>query len=107
MKKLLIRRALAVDPALGPEKVRDLLAENGRITRISAGMTPPRGCVVVDARGLWLFPGFIDAHAHAREPGGEKAEDFRSFGRAAAAGGVTTALAMPNTSPPCDSPALL
>lgn len=107
MKKLLIRRALAVDPALGPEKVRDLLAENGRITRISAGITPPRGCAVVDARGKWLFPGFIDAHAHAREPGGEKAEDLRSFGLAAAAGGVTTALAMPNTSPPCDSPTLL
>lgn len=107
MRKLLIRRALAVDPALGPEKVRDLLAENGAITRISAGITPPRGCAVVDARGKWLFPGFIDAHAHAREPGAAKAEDFRSFGRAAAAGGVTTALAMPNTSPPCDSPALL
>ncbi len=107
MKKLLIRRALAVDPALGPERVRDLLAENGAITRISAGITPPRGCAVVDARGLWLFPGFIDAHAHAREPGGEAAEDFRSFGRAAAAGGVTTALAMPNTSPVCDSPSLL
>ncbi|KAF0125985.1 MAG: dihydroorotase multifunctional complex type [Elusimicrobia bacterium] len=107
MKKLLIRRALAVDPALGPEKVRDLLAENGRITRISAGITPPRGCAVVDARGKWLFPGFIDAHAHAREPGGEKAEDFRSFGLAAAAGGVTTALAMPNTTPPCDDPSLL
>ncbi|MDQ7773882.1 MAG: dihydroorotase [Elusimicrobiales bacterium] len=107
MKKLLIRRALAVDPALGPERVRDLLAENGRITRISASITPPRGCVVVDARGKWLFPGFIDAHAHAREPGGGKAEDFRSFGLAAAAGGVTTALAMPNTSPACDSPGLL
>lgn len=107
MKKLLIRKALAVDPASGQERVRDLLAENGRITRISAGITPPRGCAVVDARGKWLFPGFIDAHAHAREPGGERAEDFRSLGLAAAAGGVTTALAMPNTSPPCDSPALL
>lgn len=107
MRKLLIRRALAVDPALGPERVRDLLAENGTITRISAGITPPRGCAVVDARGKWLFPGFVDAHAHAREPGGEKSEDFRSFGAAAAAGGVTTALTMPNTSPVCDSPILL
>ncbi len=105
--KLLIRRALAADPALGPEKVRDLLAENGRITRIAAGITPPRGCAVVDARGLWLFPGFVDAHVHAREPGDGKAEDLRSLGRAAAAGGVTSALAMPNTSPPCDSPSLL
>lgn len=55
---------------------------------------------IVDAAGLLIFPGLIDVHIHAREPGGEHKEDWYSATCAAVAGGVTTVLAMPNTSPP-------
>jgi dihydroorotase/allantoinase len=58
---------------------------------------------VVDASDRLVLPGIVDTHVHAREPGQEEREDFRTASRAAAAGGVTTFLAMPNTEPPIDS----
>jgi dihydroorotase len=60
---------------------------------------------VLDARGCWVLPGLIDMHVHLREPGGGDAEDIASGTRAAAAGGFTTIMAMPNTQPPLDSAA--
>lgn len=54
----------------------------------------------VDARGLWMFPGVIDSHVHSRDPGLTHKEDFLHSTRAAAAGGVTTVLEMPNSVPP-------
>jgi len=53
----------------------------------------------VDCRGLWVLPGAIDAHVHGRDPGFPDKEDFASLTAAAAAGGVTTVLDMPNTLP--------
>ncbi len=106
MRKLLIKNGLLVDPELG-ERRADLLVSGGRISKVSRGMAPPAGCQTLDASGLLVFPGFIDAHVHAREPGGEAAETLATAAAAAAAGGVTSALLMPNTSPPLDSPALL
>jgi dihydroorotase len=60
----------------------------------------------VDARGLLLFPGFIDPHVHSRDPGLTQKEDFAHSTRAAAAGGVTTILEMPNAIPPVTSAAI-
>ena len=59
-----------------------------------------RGVDVVDASGMYVFPGFVDEHVHFREPGYEWKEDFSTGSAAAAAGGVTTVLEMPNTVPP-------
>lgn len=57
----------------------------------------------LDAAGCWVGPGFVDLHTHLREPGQEWKEDIESGRRAAAAGGFTTVVAMPNTDPPIDS----
>jgi dihydroorotase len=62
---------------------------------------------VVEAAGLWLLPGLVDLHVHLREPGGEGKETIASGTRAAAAGGVTSLVAMPNTNPPIDNQALV
>lgn len=106
MRSLLIKNGLLVDPVSG-EKHADLLISDGRIARRGARLAPPPGCEIFDAAGLWVFPGFIDAHVHAREPGAPDAETLASAAAAAAAGGVTSALLMPNTSPAMATPALL
>lgn len=103
---LLIKNGLLVDPVSG-EKRGDLLVAGGRIVRAAPRIKPPAECEVFDASGLWVFPGFIDSHVHAREPGAEAAETLRSAAEAAAAGGVTSVLLMPNTSPAMSTPALL
>ncbi|OGR77005.1 MAG: hypothetical protein A2X32_06905 [Elusimicrobia bacterium GWC2_64_44] len=103
---LLIKNGLLVDPVSG-ESRRDLLVSGGRLAFPSRNSPHPPGCEVFDAAGLWVFPGFIDAHVHAREPGAEAAETLASAAAAAAAGGVTSALLMPNTSPAMATPALL
>lgn len=107
MPRLIIKNALVIDPAQKIEQKLDILVEDGRIRSLGAGMKPPAGCAVHDAADLWLMPGAIDMHVHAREPGMEKAEDLFSAARAAAAGGITSILAMPNTSPAIDSASLL
>ncbi|HCC47473.1 MAG TPA: dihydroorotase [Elusimicrobia bacterium] len=106
MRSLLIKNGLLVDPVAGENRA-DLLISDGRIARLEARLAPPPGCEIFDAAGLWVFPGFIDAHVHAREPGAEDAETLASAAAAAAAGGVTSALLMPNTSPAMATPALL
>lgn len=103
---LLIKNGLLADPVTGVRR-GDLLLRGGRIARVSARLAAPRGCRVFDAAGLLVFPGLIDVHVHAREPGGEAAETMATAAAACAAGGVTSALLMPNTSPPLASPALL
>lgn len=106
MPQLLIKNGLLVDPRLG-ESHSDLLLADGLIVRVGRRLAAPPGCEVFDASGLWVFPGFIDVHVHAREPGAEAAETLESAALAAAAGGITSVLLMPNTSPPMAKPALL
>ncbi len=108
--RLLIKNGLVVDPSQDLEAVRDVLIENRRIARIAPGLSRSRalkGVPVLDARRRWVTPGLIDIHVHLREPGDGGAETIASGTRAAALGGITTVLAMPNTRPPMDSPALL
>ena len=85
------------------ETVRDggvVVGETGRIERVmDAGEVPPASDTVINARGLLLFPGFVDAHVHMRDPGATHKEDFNSGSIAAACGGVTTVMCMPNTNP--------
>lgn len=81
----------------------DVLIEGETIAAIGLSLSAPPGAQVVDADGLLILPGLIDPHVHLREPGGEHKEDWTTGTRAALAGGFTTVLAMPNTSPPISS----
>lgn len=74
--------------------------EDGVIVEIGSSASMPPAERKIDAEGLLVFPGVIDEHVHFREPGFEHKEDFRTGSMAAAAGGVTTVLDMPNTEPP-------
>lgn len=98
MSTLLIRNARIARPD-GTLLDGDLLCDNGSIARIDAALDI-EGDQSIDARGMLLLPGIIDAHVHFREPGHEYKEDLFSGSRAAAKGGVTSFLEMPNTDPP-------
>ncbi|MCE0482719.1 MAG: dihydroorotase [Methylacidiphilales bacterium] len=100
---LFIRGGRIIDPASGRDEVGDLLVEEGRI---AAGTAKPKdsSMPVIDAKGLIVAPGLIDMHVHLREPGGGQKETIATGSRAAAAGGFTSILAMPNTNPPADGP---
>ncbi len=77
-----------------------MLVEGPRIAALApAGSLPAAGAQVVEGRGLWLLPGFIDDHVHLREPGLEHKEGFASGTRAAAAGGITTLFEIQNNPP--------
>ena len=80
-----------------------VLIEDGLIAACLRGRDRASADVVIDAHGRLLFPGFVDAHVHMRDPGQPHKEDFGSGSIAAAVGGVTTVMCMPNTSPPLDS----
>jgi dihydroorotase len=89
---------------------KDILVEDGKIADIASGLDKKSGFAGVarlDAREAWILPGLVDMHVHLREPGREGDETIATGTRAAARGGVTTVLAMPNTEPPVDNPALV
>jgi dihydroorotase len=98
-----IRGGRIIDPASGRDEIGDLLVTEGRVSESTAA---PRdsSVPVIDAQGLIVAPGLIDMHVHLREPGGTQKETIASGSRAAAAGGFTTIVAMPNTTPPADGP---
>ena len=79
----------------------DILLEGSRISRVANGIND-RADTVIDAAGRLVMPGIVDMHVHLREPGREDKETIASGTRAAAKGGVTSVLAMPNTSPAID-----
>ncbi len=105
MSRLLVAGGRLVDPASNRDGVFDLLLEEGVVARVGAGLDAA-GTKVFDASGLLVFPGFIDLHAHLREPGREYAETVATGLKAAAAGGFTAVCAMPNTDPVNDSRAI-
>jgi dihydroorotase len=105
MSRLLIRGGRILDPATGRDEPGDLLAEDGRIVAVGRSLDG-RGAEVLDAEGGWIAPGFVDLHAHLREPGQEYKEDIASGGRAAVAGGFTAVACMANTHPVNDDPAM-
>lgn len=103
MNRLLIRSARIFGSASGTDFVGDLLTEGEKIVSVG-GCAPSSGAEVIDAHGLCAAPGLVDMHVHLRDPGQIQKEDILSGCRAAAAGGVTSLLCMPNTVPPVDSP---
>jgi len=105
--RLLIKNGYVVDPAQGTNTGKNLFIEDGRVVDLmSYSDSVPEGAEVIDATGLIVAPGFIDMHVHLREPGQEYKETIASGASAAAAGGFTTACAMPNTDPINDNPAV-
>jgi len=81
----------------------DILIENEKIIAVDIDITAEHA-QIYDAKELLVFPGLIDPHVHLREPGGEHKEDVTTGTQAALAGGFTTVLAMPNTSPAITTP---
>ena len=98
MSRLLLRGGRLVDPAAGRHGRFDVLLEDGVVAEVAERLEAG-DAEVFDVSRLLVFPGFIDLHAHLREPGREYAETIATGLRAAAVGGFTAVCAMPNTSP--------
>jgi dihydroorotase len=103
--RLLIRGGRLLDPAAERDEPGDLLLVDGRIAAAGRGLDA-RGAELLEAEGAWIAPGFIDLHAHLREPGQEYKEDIASGGRSAVAGGFSAVACMANTHPVNDDPAM-
>lgn len=99
---ILIKRGRVINPATKMDEVADVLVENGAVTKIEKGIKT-KADREIDAKGCFVMPGFIDMHVHLRDPGFEKKETVETGCRAAAHGGFTTILAMPNTKPVVDN----
>src|SRR6201997_5883723 len=108
--RIAFKNARLVDPASGLDVKGGLLVENGRIADSGPRLfndAEPRDPEVIDCRGLVLAPGLIDCRVFTGEPGSEHRETLASASEAAAAGGVTTMITMPNTNPVIDEPSLV
>jgi len=101
---LLVKNGRVLDPASKTDAPLDLLLDGENIADIAApGKLVPQNTDVFDAAGLCVAPGFIDLHAHLREPGQESSETIETGARAAARGGFTAICCMPNTKPVNDN----
>jgi len=98
---VLIRGGRVVDQRI--DERADVLVLGGVVQAVGDGLDVPRGVQVVQADNCVVCPGLVDLHTHLREPGREDAETVASGARAAALGGYTAVVAMPNTNPPIDS----
>jgi dihydroorotase len=107
MSATIIRNGRIIDPANKRDEIADLLIIDRRIAAVSQLSTLNSQPDEIDATNLIVCPGLIDMHVHLREPGASHKETIESAARAAAAGGFTTVLCMPNTSPAADSPATI
>ena len=105
MNSLLLTGGRVVDPANRFDSIADLLILNGKIAAIGsdAAKQAPRDIETFDAKGLVVCPGLIDLHVHFREPGQTAKENIASGTAAAARGGFTSVVCMPNTSPSIDN----
>lgn len=99
---ILIKNGRILDPATKTDKTADLLIEEGKIKKIGEKIKAVAD-EVIDASGCFVMPGFVDLHVHLRDPGFEYKETVETGSKAAARGGFTTILAMPNTKPVVDN----
>lgn len=105
---LFFTNARLIDPEAGTVTNGTVAVDAGRITAVGADMAPvPKNARVVDCNGKYLAPGIVDLGVKVCEPGERHKESYRSAGRAAAAGGVTTMITRPDTDPAIDSPETL
>jgi len=105
MSEILILGGRVVDPASGLDAERDVLLRDGRVAAVEApgALKGVAAAETIDASGCIVAPGFVDVHVHLREPGQTYKESIATGTAAAAAGGFTTVVAMPNTVPVNDS----
>lgn len=99
---ILIQNGRVVDPVTGIDQVMDVLIDGARIEKTGHGLTAP-DAQVLDAKGLVVAPGLMDAHVHFRDPGFTYKEDILTGAAAAARGGFTTVVCMANTKPVVDN----
>ena len=104
-KRILIRGGRVLDPASDRDESGDVLIEGGKIAAVGSDLDAG-DAEVIDAKGGWIAPGFVDLHSHLREPGQEYKEDIASGGRSAVAGGFSAVACMANTQPVNDDPAM-
>src|SRR5712672_635165 len=107
MSTTVIRNGRIIDPANRRDEIGDLVIANGRVADQSAIRNQKSEIEEIDASGLIVVPGLIDMHVHLREPGFAHKETIASGARAAAAGGFTTVVCMPNTLPVADNPSTI
>ena len=105
MSDVVILNGRLVDPASGVDGERDLLLRDGRVAAIEmpGGLNGVKAKEMIDAAGMIVAPGLVDVHVHLREPGQTYKESIATGTAAAAAGGFTSVVAMPNTVPVNDS----
>jgi len=101
--KLLLKNGRVIDPESKKDDIFDVLIEGRKIKNIRKNISD-KSALIINAQGKIIAPGLVDVHIHFREPGQEHKETIESGSRAAAAGGFTTVLMEPNTSPPADTP---
>lgn len=109
MTDLILSNARLIDPETGYDGAGALRISDGIITDVAKGAGPaaPEGATVIDCDGKPLAPGIVDMRVSVGEPGERHKESYRSVGRAAAAGGVTTIAVQPDTDPAVDDPAVM
>lgn len=101
--KILIKGGRVINPATGMDEIADVLVEDEKVTKIAKEIED-NADRRIDAEGCFVMPGFIDLHVHFRDPGLEQKEDVFTGMKAAARGGYTSVLCMPNTKPVADHP---
>lgn len=104
MSDLLLKGGRVIDPSQNMDMVADVLIRDGKIAGVGENLDAA-DCDVKDVAGMVVAPGLVDLHCHLREPGQERKETIATGTRAAVAGGFTSVLPMPNTTPVADSPA--
>ncbi|HEY2713396.1 MAG TPA: dihydroorotase [Chthoniobacterales bacterium] len=104
--RTVLRNGRIIDPSNNRDEMADLWIADGKIAMPESDQAEAQ-IEEIDAKGLIVSPGLIDIHVHFREPGFSWKETIESGSRAAAAGGFTTVLCMPNTSPAADSPSTI
>jgi dihydroorotase len=108
MSALIIRNGRVIDPANKRDEIADLYITDGKIVGSKSEIRNAKPEIEeIDASNRIVAPGLIDMHVHLREPGFSHKETIESGARAAAAGGFTTVVCMPNTSPAADSPSTI
>src|SRR5207244_5497029 len=88
-------------------RAADVRVVDGAIVEVGPALAPTAGATVLDAEGCVVAPGLVDIQVHFREPGREDAETIETGARAAALGGCTAVVCMPNTEPPLDDAAIV
>ena len=107
MTGTLFHNVRVLDPASGRDEISSLLVRDGRIADIGKNLGRPDGAETIEGDGLVLCPGLVDMRVEVGEPGGEWRETVASAAISAAAGGITTVAALPDSRPAIDDPALV